>query len=110
MADSASVRIIEEYPVNPVIVNLDHNDIKQVFINILYNALQAMPQGGELRVRLLVQNDSGAVVEIEDTGIGIPAENLTKIFEPFFSTKESGHGTGLGLSISYRIVQNHGAG
>jgi len=108
MAESASVRIIEEYPVNPVIVNLDHNDIKQVFINILYNALQAMPQGGELRVRLLAQNDTGAVVEIEDTGIGIPAENLAKIFEPFFSTKESGYGTGLGLSISYRIVQNHG--
>lgn len=108
MAESASVRILEEYPVAPVIVNLDHNDIKQVFINILYNALQAMPQGGELRIRLLVQNDTDVIVEIEDAGIGIPAENLAKIFEPFFSTKESGHGTGLGLSISYRIVQNHG--
>lgn len=107
MAESASIRIIEDYPVHPVIVKLDHNDIKQVFINILYNALQAMPSGGELRVRLLLQNDTAAVVEIEDTGIGIPEENISKIFEPFFSTKESGHGTGLGLSISYRIVQNH---
>src|SRR5574341_867102 len=108
MAVSASVRISEDYPASPVIVNMDHNEMKQVFINIIYNALQAMPRGGNLRVRLTADDRRETMVEIEDTGVGIPPQNLEKIFEPFFSTKEDGDGTGLGLSISYRIVQNHG--
>jgi signal transduction histidine kinase len=108
MADSSSIRIIEEYPAAPVIVNMDHDEIKQVFINIAYNALQAMQTGGEFRVRITTVRDHQVVVEFGDTGVGIAPENLDKIFEPFFSTKENGDGTGLGLSISYRIVQNHG--
>jgi signal transduction histidine kinase len=87
---------------------MDHNEMKQVFINIIYNALQAMPRGGSLSVRLTTTDGNETAVEIEDTGIGIPHEHIEKIFEPFFSTKENGGGTGLGLSISYRIVQNHG--
>jgi signal transduction histidine kinase len=55
-----------------------------------------------------LERDHTVVVEFGDTGVGIAPENLDKIFEPFFSTKETGDGTGLGLSISYRIVQNHG--
>jgi signal transduction histidine kinase len=89
-------------------VYMDHDEIKQVFINIAQNALQAMPSGGEFRVRLSTVRDHQAVVEFGDTGVGIAPENLDKIFEPFFSTKENGDGTGLGLSISYRIIQNHG--
>lgn len=108
MAETSSVRISEDYPASPVMVNMDHNEMKQVFINLIYNALQAMPRGGALRVRLGAAEGNETVVEIEDTGIGIPPENKEKIFEPFFSTKEDGDGTGLGLSISYRIVQNHG--
>jgi signal transduction histidine kinase/HAMP domain-containing protein len=107
-AQSASVRIIEEYPVSPAVVNMDHNEIKQVFINIMTNALHAMPEGGELTVRLNTDPDDKRAVEFADTGHGIPPEHLKKIFEPFFSTKGNGDGTGLGLSISYRIVQNHG--
>jgi signal transduction histidine kinase len=107
-ADDASVRIIEEYPGSPVNVNMDHNEIKQVFINILNNALHAMPEGGELKVRVDAGHDGETAVEFSDTGHGIPREHLTKIFDPFFSTKGNGDGTGLGLSISYRIVQNHG--
>lgn len=107
-ADASSVHIIEEYPATPVMVNMDHNEMKQVFINIVTNALQAMPQGGKLRICIDNTRDHDAVVEFIDTGVGIPQEHAGRIFEPFFSTKEDGDGTGLGLSISYRIVQNHG--
>lgn len=107
-AEARSVRITESYPPAPVIVNMDHNEMKQVFINIVNNALQAMPQGGHLSIRLDGDQEDGAAVEISDTGVGIPSEHLDKIFEPFFSTKQNGDGTGLGLSISYRIVKNHG--
>lgn len=108
MADASSVRVYEDYPASPITVTVDHNEMKQVFINLIYNALQAMPHGGALRIRLGDTGGNETVVEIQDTGIGIPQENLDKIFEPFFSTKENGGGTGLGLAISYRIVQNHG--
>ncbi|NTW58779.1 MAG: HAMP domain-containing protein [Nitrospirae bacterium] len=107
-AEGASVRIIEEYPAFPVTVNMDHNEIKQVFINIVNNALHAMRKGGELRVRVDAGRDGETAIVFSDTGNGIPRENLKKIFDPFFSTKGNDDGTGLGLSISYRIVQNHG--
>jgi signal transduction histidine kinase len=107
-AEGASVRIIEEYPASPVTVNMDHNEIKQVFINIMNNALHAMREGGELRVRVDAGHDGETAIVFSDTGNGIPQEHLKKIFDPFFSTKGNGDGTGLGLSISYRIIQNHG--
>lgn len=107
-ADGAAVRIIEDYPKFPVIVRMDHDEIKQVFINLMSNALHAMPMGGELRVRVDSGRDNEMGVEFSDTGHGIPGEHMEKIFEPFFSTKGNGDGTGLGLSISYRIMQNHG--
>jgi two-component system NtrC family sensor kinase len=97
-----------EYSASPVLVSIDANEMKQVFINIINNALQAMPQGGDLRIRLTTDGDQEALIEFADTGIGILPGNMKKIFEPFFSTKENGDGTGLGLSITYRIVQNHG--
>lgn len=108
VAEASSIRIHEEYDGVPVIVNMNPNEIKQVFINIVNNAIQAMPQGGELRIRLKSRAPKETIVEFADTGTGIPAEHIGKIFEPFFSTKTEGGGTGLGLSISYRIVQNHG--
>ena len=107
-AESSSVKIHEEYSDSPVLVSIDANEMKQVFINIINNALQAMPRGGDLRIRLATAGHHEALIEFADTGVGILPENLKKIFEPFFSTKENGDGTGLGLSISYRIVQNHG--
>ena len=108
VADNAAVRIIEDYPESPVTVSMDHDEIKQVFINLLNNALHAMPTGGELRIKVDAGRDNERGVEVSDTGHGIPGEHLGKIFEPFFSTKGNGDGTGLGLSISYRIIQNHG--
>jgi signal transduction histidine kinase len=108
LADASSVRVHEEYPSEPFLVNIDHNEIKQVFINVVNNALQAMPHGGELRIRLEQAGENEIVAAVADTGVGIAPEHLNRIFEPFFSTKDNGGGTGLGLSISYRIIQNHG--
>ena len=107
-AEGASVHIIEDYPAHPVTVNMDHNEMKQVFINIMTNAIHAMPEGGELRIRVDTGRDGERLIEFSDTGHGIPGEHIKKIFDPFFSTKGNGDGTGLGLSISYRIIQSHG--
>ncbi len=85
--------------------------LEQVFLNILKNAIDAMPDGGRLGVAMRVR-ERGAErfleVRISDTGVGIPAEHLPRIFDPFFTTKEVGRGTGLGLSVSYGIVRAHG--
>jgi len=91
-----------------VVVRMDHNEMKQVFINIMSNALHAMSQGGTLRIRLLSARERETTVVFEDSGHGIPEEHLGRIFQPFFSTKNYGDGTGLGLSISERIIQGHG--
>ncbi len=80
--------------------------LKQVFFNILRNAIEAMPNGGRLRVSTAVDNVN-VRVEIQDTGPGIPSDHKPHIFEPFFTTKEAGYGTGLGLAISYAIVNDH---
>jgi len=84
------------------------NHLQQVFLNIILNAQQAMPDGGKLTIRTSFSQDSMIEITFTDTGCGIPEENLEKIFEPFFTTREPGVGTGLGLSISYRIVEEHG--
>ncbi len=108
LAGKTSVVIHEDYPSVPTLVNMDHNEMKQVFINIINNAIQAMPLGGDIHIRLDTSPEGEVFIEIADTGSGIAPEHQDKIFEPFFSTKDTGNGTGLGLSISYRIVRNHG--
>jgi len=80
--------------------------LQQVFINIILNAMDAMPGGGDLGIRLS-QAEGRAAVRISDTGMGIKPEHLSHIFDPFFTTKGVGKGTGLGLSISYAIVKEH---
>ena len=85
---------------------LDEKQIQQVFVNILLNAIQAIEEKGVVTIRTFADRDQGLVrVEILDSGPGIPEEYLSKIFEPFFSTK--GNGTGLGLAVSYGIIENH---
>ncbi|MDH2915882.1 MAG: ATP-binding protein [Gallionella sp.] len=84
------------------------SQINQVFLNLVTNAVQAMPdERGTLTLVSRVEGD-GVAIEVQDNGKGIPPEVMTKIFDPFFTTKEIGKGTGLGLSISYKIVQQHG--
>ena len=83
-------------------------ELNQVWTNLIDNAIHAMPDGGTLTVRTS-REDGWVLVEICDTGIGIPPEMQQKIFEPFFTTKPVGQGTGLGLDISYRVItQRHG--
>jgi two-component system NtrC family sensor kinase len=95
---------LELAPVPPLYAQGER--LQQVFINIILNALDAMPGGGTLRIRL-DREDGAAVVRIADTGTGIRPEHLSRIFDPFFTTKGVGKGTGLGLSISYAIVKEH---
>lgn len=82
-------------------------DLDQVFVNLLINAAQAIPEKGDIRIRTWAEKTK-ACVAIEDTGPGIPPHILPHIFEPFYTTKPVGQGTGLGLSISYDIVTKHG--
>ena len=89
------------------LVNADAGQIQQVIIALATNAIDAMPDGGTLTFRAVGQPNR-LIVEIQDTGIGIPPENVAQIFEPFFTTKEVGKGTGLGLSVCYGIVTEHG--
>jgi len=87
-------------------IQASRNQLKQVLVNIFLNALDAMEEGGTLKLKTYEQ-DSGSrevVAEVSDTGTGIPPENLRKIFDPFFTTKEPGKGVGLGLSISLKLM------
>jgi PAS domain S-box-containing protein len=85
----------------------DSMQLRQVFTNIIDNAYDAMPNGGELIIKT-VQKDEGYIeIHIRDTGFGIPKEDLENIFNPFFTKKESGKGVGLGLSICHGIIQAH---
>jgi two-component system NtrC family sensor kinase len=85
----------------------DFGQLRQAFVNIALNACEAMPNGGALSIATrAVDGDSAVMVEMSDTGCGIPKETLDHIFDPFFTTKEKG--TGLGLSVVYGIVQRHG--
>jgi len=88
----------------------DYHELQQVFLNMINNAQQAMkdhPGSKILTVRSA--SDDGAIrISFQDTGPGIPKQNLQKIFEPLFTTKPMGEGTGLGLSVSYAIIKEHG--
>jgi signal transduction histidine kinase len=92
-------------------VSVDSNQMKQVFLNLIHNALQAMPTGGTLQIRTgtrFKNNRDSVVVSIKDSGIGIDPKDIDRIFEPFFTTKGNRGGTGLGLSVTYGIVTDHG--
>lgn len=101
------VQVEKSLPSSAVYATYDPQQIQQVLINLIQNAVQAMPDGGTLRVRLGVE-DSKAVVAVEDTGSGISPQVMPRIFEPFFTTKPEGQGTGMGLAVSYGILTRHG--
>jgi len=83
------------------------DQLKQVFLNLVLNAMDAMPEGGEIKVSGSAKN-GWVSLSIADNGVGIPTENLDRIFDAFFTTKSSASGVGLGLSVSYGIVRGHG--
>jgi PAS domain S-box-containing protein len=87
-------------------LKIDPDEMKKALLNIMLNGVQAMPEGGKLQVQSYIDDSKGTVViRITDSGVGISKENLSTIFQPYFSTKEKG--TGIGLSIAYRIISDH---
>jgi len=91
---------------SPVVQAIEYK-LQQVFLNLFMNARDAMSRGGWLTIATSTSADGTAVVEVSDTGSGIPVDQLSRIYDPFFTTKDIGKGTGLGLSITYGIVQEH---
>jgi PAS domain S-box-containing protein len=103
----AKIKVRRELATAPAIIcGLEHQ-LQQVFLNLFLNARDAMPRGGWLSVSTRFDEDGMVVVEVADTGSGIPSEYLARIYDPFFTTKAIGRGTGLGLSITYGIVRDH---
>ncbi len=100
------ILIQRNYAEDMPLIEVDPNQLEQVFMNMFLNAAHAMPGGGALSIDTWQDSDK-MMIAISDSGSGISAENLTKIFDPFFSTKDQ-QGTGLGLSVSYGIIKNHG--
>jgi signal transduction histidine kinase len=90
---------------------MDENQIKQVLLNLVHNALQAMPGGGVMEITTMAAlrlGREGVIVSVQDTGVGISPQDQARIFEPFYTTKGDQGGTGLGLSVTYGIVTDHG--
>lgn len=100
------IGVEKEYDHQAAHMMADASQLKQVFLNILLNSIQAMPHGGRLRIGAHQSDFHSVSVEVTDTGPGIWEKDLSRVFDPFYTTKEGG--TGLGLSISYGIVSKHG--
>jgi PAS domain S-box-containing protein len=103
----ARIQVRRELSAREIVVQGVEYKLQQVFLNLFLNARDAMPKGGWLSVSSRT-SDGQAVIEVADTGVGIPSEHLGRIYDPFFTTKPEGRGTGLGLSVTYGIVQEHG--
>ncbi len=104
-----NIRIIKELDPTLPLVHGNASQLKQVFMNIIVNAAEAMHGNGTLTIRTSMSPDGNMVtIQFTDTGEGIPEENLSRIFDPFFTTKDVGKGTGLGLATSFGIIEEHG--
>ena len=106
LADFRGVSVKSECPRDLAQINADPAMMRQALLNLALNAIQSMPDGGSLRITCHRGARGRVEVDVEDTGVGIPPENLQKIFDLYFTTKEKG--SGIGLSMVYRIVQLHG--
>lgn len=111
--DLNNIELSRDFSEDLPALNGSASQLQQVFTNLILNAQHAMPEGGKLHITTRQSPQLGefsgcAEINIEDTGSGIKTEHINRIFEPFFSTKETGKGTGLGLSITYGIIKEHG--
>ena len=104
-ADALNVRILREYGGN--MPKIRSGNLFQVFCNLTKNALDAMPNGGELQVSSSLEGEDAVVVKFQDTGTGFAPEDAESLFEPFFTTRNSGKGTGLGLAICRDILESY---
>jgi signal transduction histidine kinase len=108
---TSGVELFIDFPETLPWVSIDRNQMKQVFLNLIHNALQAMPSGGEIRLTTCAESRDGrewVKTIVRDNGQGILPEHKERLFEPFFTTKSDQGGTGLGLSVTYGIVTDHG--
>ena len=103
----APVNIVTDLDPALPLIQADPSLLRQVLINLLNNAVEAMPQGGRLTLRTRQQPAGLVTVEVADTGVGVPPENLSRLFRPFFTTRPPGQGTGLGLAIVSSIIRQH---
>ena len=106
-----NIKILRQVSAGLPPVKVDSSQMKQAFINIILNAVDAMSQGGSIAIGIEElknqSGDSALEVRFTDSGCGIPEENLHKVFDPFFSTKQKQGGTGLGLSVTKGIIEGH---
>jgi signal transduction histidine kinase len=101
------IKLIKKFRHSPTIkANMD--EMKQVFLNLILNATQAMPRGGKLEIATSITENERARIKVADSGTGISEKHLSKIFDPFFTTKAPGEGTGLGLTLTYNIIERWG--
>lgn len=108
---TSGVQIFTDLPDGFPWISVDRNQVKQVILNLIHNALHAMPDGGDLHInsaRRRRDHHDWLTEAVTDTGTGISPENLKRIFEPFFATRTEDGGTGLGLSVSYGIIAEPG--
>jgi len=104
-----NIELVSEPVPGMNLIRGDANRLQQALLNLIFNAVEAMPEGGWLRIlSKLDETQKKLIVEIEDTGQGIPEKHLDNLYDPFFTTKKEGEGTGLGLSIVYGVIKNHG--
>jgi len=104
-----NIRLTTDFCPGLLLVKGDANRLQQVLLNLVFNAIEAMPNGGELGIKSRFDSKKQNIrIEIRDSGHGISDKHLDHIFDPFFTTKKEGEGTGLGLSIVYGVVNNHG--
>lgn len=104
---SNQIEICRQYDRDSPLVFGNSGKLQQVFTNLLLNARDAIPDGGSITISTQASEKDSVIVEVADTGIGIAADKVAKIYDPFYTTKGVGRGTGLGLAVSYGIVQEH---
>jgi two-component system sporulation sensor kinase A len=104
-ANLKSIKILKDFRDTSVAINCEENQLKQVFINIIKNSLDATPENGEISIHTKLLNENQVLIRFSDNGCGISPELLAKLGEPFYTTKEKG--TGLGLLVSNKIIKDH---
>lgn len=107
-ASFSNIEFIRNYNPHLPYIHSDPSLLRQVMLNLINNAIDAIQKGGQIRIQTGIGEEDEVEIKISDTGMGIPADNLTKIFDPFFTTKPPGKGTGLGLSICHGIIEKLG--
>ncbi|MCK5453266.1 MAG: HAMP domain-containing histidine kinase, partial [Calditrichia bacterium] len=105
----AKIKVVRQIDIKPGTISCDSDQLLQAFVALLVNAVEAMSDGGNLEISAqhLDQDTKRVIIQIKDTGIGIPEELKDRILEPFFSTKKDQNGVGLGLAVVYGIIQRH---